>query len=212
MARIGQQKHYSLITCCKQIDELLERGLLAGELTLIYGKRGTGKTHVAMRCSYQCAKRELKVIFIDSNNTFSSNRLVTIAGKELDAISPYIFICKPQTFEEQSRLLANLGSYNLGSVALIVLDAITTLYRLKLSEKTIFKLNMELNWQLAYLKELAKIYNIPILITSSVNIINQNKLEKKIQLIAKRVIEFWTQNSIYLENDPKKKGGKRYFL
>jgi hypothetical protein len=96
-------------------------------------------------------------------------------------------------------LLANLWSYNLSSIALIVLDSATTLYRLNLNETTIFKLNMELNWQLAYLNELAKTYNIPILITSSVNTISDRPFTK-IQPIAQRVVEFWSQNIIYLQD------------
>jgi DNA repair protein RadB len=152
-----------------------------------------------MQYSYQYARKEKKVIFIDSDNTFSTNHLITIARNELDTVSSNIFICKPQTFEEQSRLLANLWSYNLSSIALIVLDSATTLYRLNLNETTIFKLNMELNWQLAYLNELAKTYNIPILITSSVNTISDRPFTK-IQPIAQRVVEFWSQNIIYLQD------------
>jgi DNA repair protein RadB len=150
-----------------------------------------------MHCSYQFARREKKVLFIDSNNTFSTNRLITIAGNEINTVSTYIFICKPQTFEEQTRLIANLWNYNLNNIALIILDSATTLYRLALDETSVFKINMELNWQLAYLNELAKIYNIPILITSSVNTIIDNTL-KKIQPIAQRVVEFWSQNVIYI--------------
>ncbi|UCH38414.1 MAG: AAA family ATPase [Candidatus Bathyarchaeota archaeon] len=195
---IEQANNVFFSTGCKQIDEILNTELKRGKLTLIYGKRGTGKTYIAMQCSYQFARREKKVFFIDSNNTFSTNRLITIAGNEINTVSTYIFICKPQTFEEQTQLIANLWNYNLNNIALIILDSATTLYRLDLDETSVFKLNMELNWQLAYLNELAKIYNIPILITSSVNTIIDNTLTK-IQPIAQRVVEFWSQNVIYLQ-------------
>lgn len=196
----------TLSTGCKSLDGLLGGGIRRGEVTLVYGEPGTGKTSLAIQCEFLCVKKGLKSIFIDSDNTFSLDRLAQIAGNELGQISPLIFVFKPKNLREQSLLVKNLESYTLFKMVLIVIDTITNLYRVELDPvDNNLVLNMELNWQLAYLNELAKTYNLSILLTSQVSsVIDGNFKESKIEPVARRILKFWAQKIISLKatSDP----------
>jgi len=191
-----------LSTRCEALDQILGGGLSRGEVSLVYGEPGVGKTSLALQCAVTCAKKDYKTIFIDSDNTFSIPRFTQIAGSPLDTISPFVFIFKPHTFEEQSLLIENLENYNLHTIALIVVDTITTLYRISFdSVGDVVSLNMKLNWQLAYLNELAKSYHTSILLTSQVrSVIDSELSETKVEPVASRVLNFWAQKIIHFQS------------
>ena len=107
----------------------------------------------------------------------------------------HIFVTQLRSFHEQSRLIENLDLYLSKSVVLIVVDTITSLYRLELRDPSlIFSANRKLNRQLAYLNHVAKAYNVAILLTSQVhNIIDQND-NVVIEPVATRVLTYWAHN------------------
>ncbi len=189
-----------LSTGCEPLDEMLGGGIKSGEVTLVYGEPSTGKTSLAIQCAVVCAERSLKTIFIDSDNTFSPTRLAQIAGNKLERVSQLIFVFKPRSFQEQSSLIEALPNYNLNGIALIAVDTVTALYRAELgSTENIFALNMELNWQLAYLNELARTYGIAVLLTGQVHSMVRGELEGKVEPVANRLLKFWSQKIIRLK-------------
>ncbi len=201
-AKLAVSKLEFLSTGCEPLDKILRGGIGRGEVTLIYGEPGTGKTSFAMQCAFLCAKKGFKTIFIDSDHLFSLDRLMQIAGNELDDVSSKILVFKPRSFQEQSLLVEDLDSYNLRNITLIVIDTVTSLYRLELdsAEKT-FILNMKLSRQLAYLNELAKSYNTSIVLTSQVRTVFERGFKgDKIEPVANRVLKFWTQKIINLKD------------
>ena len=188
-----------LATGCASLDGILGGGLRRGELCLVYGQSGTGKTSLAIQCAVRRARKGLKTIFIDSDNTFPLTRLEQITGRELPDVAHLLFVFKPHTIRKQSLLVFRLDNYNLSTVALIVVDTVTTLYRAELaSTENVFVQNMGLNWQLAYLREVALRYNIPILLTSQVRSVVQEDGEK-IEPVANRILTFWAQRILRLE-------------
>jgi len=183
-----------LSTNCSSLDKIMGGGIPKGQVTLIYGEANTGKSSLALQCAVDCAKKNLKTIFIDSDNTFSTIRLSQIANNDLDYVSPLIFIIKPRSFHEQSLLLENLDEYVSKNIALIIVDTITSLYRLELGtiEKTLI-LNRNLNRQIAYLVQTANSHNIVVLLTSQVRSVIQDN-QKQMEPVAKRVLKFWAHN------------------
>jgi DNA repair protein RadB len=173
-------------------------GIPTGHVTLVYGEANTGKSSLALQCAVVCARKNLKTIFIDSDNTFSINRLSQIANLDLKRVSQLIFISKPRSFNEQSSLIENLDEYISQGVVLIVVDTIQSLYRLELGtiEKT-FILNRELNRQVAYLVEVAKTRNVAVLLVSQVHSVVQRN-EKQMEPVAKRVLKFWAHSILNL--------------
>lgn len=190
----------AISTGCTSLDQLLDGGILVGDISLAYGEAETGKTTLAIQCAVNCARNGQKVIFIDTDNSFSARRLSQIAYYDLEKLSPLIILLKPNTFQEQILAMDHLEEYLTQKVGLIVVDTFTSLYRAEFGEnlKERFALNRELNRQLACLAQIAKTHKKAVFITSQVRSI---LVEAKVDLepVATRVVEFWSDIVIRLK-------------
>ncbi len=186
-------------TGCSSLDKLLGGGLPSDGVSLIYGEAETGKSSLAIQCAVNCARAGVKAIFIDSDGTFSSRRLSQIAYHDYEEISPLIILIKPTTFQEQVHALDHLENYITKRVGLLVVDTITSLYRVELGgQKETFALNRELNRQIAYLAEVATSHKVPTLITSQVrSILLRDRVE--VEPVATRVLKFWAAVVLYFK-------------
>lgn len=189
-------------TGCYAFDRMVRGGFPVGQVSLIYGEAGTGKTTIAVQCAVNCARRGFKTLFIDSDNTFPPNRLSQIAQQELSKIAPYILLFTPQKFKEQVHVIESLDSLLTPSVAFVVVDTITSLYRVELgSSNETFALNRELNRQLAYLVDIAKTKKVAVLLTSQVHSIIGELNE--VEPLAMRVLNFHSRIVISLRKTAK---------
>jgi len=183
---------------------MLRTGFPAGNISLIYGEADTGKTTIAIQCAVNVARKGFKVIFIDSDNTFSSIRLSQIARQDVDKISQNIVIFSPKNFKEQSHLIENLDNYFTPAVALVIIDTISSLYRMELgSMEETFALNRELNRQLAYLAQIAKERRIAVMLASQVYSILGKEQRPEIEPVAVRVLKFWSKVIVNLKQTPR---------
>jgi DNA repair and recombination protein RadB len=167
---------------------------------LVYGEAETGKTTVAIQCAVNCARMGYKTIYIDSEGTFSARRLTQIAASDAKEIASNIILARPATFKEQSAILDNLDSYLTKKVGLIVVDTISSLYSVELGgeSKSTFKLNRELNKQMAYLAQIVKTRKIAALATSQVrNVFTAHDVN--LEPVARRVMKFWANVVISLK-------------
>jgi RecA/RadA recombinase len=189
-------------TGCKKLDKLLNGGFPSYSISLIYGEAGTGKTTLALQTSVQAAIKGFKVLFIDSDQSFSIQRLAQIAGKDIEKISDNILIFQPETFMHQAMLIENLEKYINKNVGLIVIDTLTSLYRIAFeSRQSIFILNKELNRQLAYLNDLSMKYNLSVLVLSQVHAKPYDDF--KTEVIAKRVLTYWSKIALRINLTPR---------
>jgi len=190
-------------TGCSGLDRLLGGGLKPGNLTLIYGEASTGKTSLAIQLAVNSARMGYKVILIDSDGSFTPQRLFQIAGEDSEEVSALIILMRPTTFEEQAEIINNLDRYIIGRLGLIIIDTITSLYRASIigSEDT-FTLNRELNRQVATLSEIAKAKSMPILLISQVRSIPREEGDMKVEPVATRVLKFWSDVIISLKREP----------
>jgi len=187
-------------TGCGSLDKLLNGGLHQGEVTLVYGEAETGKTSLAIQCSVNATRLGFKVIFVDSDGTFSPRRLAQITGRDLNEVAPKITLVKPTTFQEQGLAMDRLDEYLTPSVGLIVVDTATSLYRAEISEpkEKTFKLNRELGRQLAFLAQIARTRRVATLITSQVrNVFLEGFVT--IEPVATRVLRFWSDAVLNLK-------------
>jgi RecA/RadA recombinase len=210
--------HDKIPTGCKTLDKILEGGIPFENVNLVYGEAETGKTTFAMQCAVNCALRGYKTLFIDCDGTFTSRRLSQIASGRIKEVAELIILMKPTNFREQTIVIDRMADYVAKNFRLVVIDTITSLYSAEVAEspnKT-FELNRELNRQMAYLAQIAKIRKIAIVITSQVRSAF-NEARVAVEPVATRILRFWsdiiiamkpTENSsiikAVLEKNPKK--------
>jgi len=187
-------------TGCSLIDKFLNGGILNESVSLIYGEPETGKTTLALQCAINCARQGYKTLFVDCDGTFSAIRLAQIAGDQFKKIAELIILMKPNNFREQALVIDQLADYLTKSFGLLVIDTVTSLYRVQVAEspEKTFELNRELNRQLALLAQTAKIQKIAVLIISQVRTVF-NETCVSIEPVATRVLKFWADTIIEMK-------------
>jgi DNA repair protein RadB len=180
-------------TGCGALDALMGGGYPIGHLSLIYGEASSGKTNLALMASAERARAGLKVLYVDSDGRFPCERFLKIAG-DPDCLD-MLLLSSPSSFWDQNRLILGLGAFLMPSAGLVVVDSITSLYRLAVgSGDDAVALSKGLSKQLAYLRCLSRDRGLPILITSQVRWSGGDSVEP----VAKRILEYWSDAIISL--------------
>jgi len=190
----------NILSGCGAIDKILGGGIPLESVALIYGDAETGKTTLAMQCAVNCARQGYKTLFLDCDGTFSARRLSQIASEEFKQVAELIILMKPNNFREQTIAIDQLTEYITKSFGLIIVDTITSLYRVKVAEspEKTFELNRELNRQIALLAQIAKTKKIAVLITSQVRSVF-NETYVSVEPVATRVLKFWADAIIAMK-------------
>ena len=179
-------------TGCISLDKLLGGGFPAESVSLVYGEAETGKTSLAVQCAVNCARRGIKSLFIDTDGTFSYERLSQIAEYDYEKISPLMIIMRPTTFQDQSRAIDHLEKVITKKFGLIVVDTVTSLYRVELNDmKETYAANRELNRQLAVLTQISKTCGVAVLVISQVRSVPIGETVE-IKPVAARVLNYWS--------------------
>ena len=180
-------------TGCISLDKLLGGGFPAERVSLVYGEAETGKTSLAVQCAVNCARRGIKSLFIDTDGTFSYERLSQIAEYDYKKISPLMIIMRPTTFQEQSKAIDQLEKVITNKFGLIIVDTVTSLYRVELDDpKETYAANRELNRQLAVLTQIVKTCGVAALIISQVRSVPLGETIE-IKPVATRVLNYWSE-------------------
>lgn len=191
-------------TGCFTLDRIIDEGLRPGDVILVYGAAETGKTTLAIQCATNTARLGYRTIFIDSDNSFAPERLSQIASHDIDEVSTSIILIKPSSFTEQGVVFDHLEEYLTAKLGLIVVDTVTSLYRVELgTAKETFTLNRELNRQVAALAQIAKSHELAILLTSQVRSVLVPE-GSNVAPVAARVLKFWSDIVISLGSTPQR--------
>jgi len=187
-------------TGCKCIDTNIGGGISPESFTLIYGEPETGKTTLAIQCTVSCALQNYKTLFVDCDNTFSTERLSQLSADKFDQVAEQVILVKPKDFHEQMAVIDCIQDYTEKNFGLIVIDTFTSLYGAKVAESSgkAFSVNRELNRQLAILAQTAKIRKIPVIIVSQVRSVFDNP-NVSIAPVANRVLKFWADTIIAMK-------------
>ena len=189
-------------------DTFLHGGYETDIVAVLYGGPGSGKTNFCSIAAVSQAKKGNKVVFIDSEGGFSSDRVKQIVGEKdgLKEVMENILLMKPTNFDEQKKAFIDLGKHLRKEVGLIIVDSITILYRLEFAnarekgETEIQKINSELVRQIKTLAEIARKQNIPVLVTTQVY-----KWEDQQNIVGGDILKYWAKCLIELENDKGKR-------
>ena len=205
------------------LNKWLYGGYEKGIITMIAGPPGSGKTNMAILTTCSQAKKGSKVIFIDTEGGFSSDRVKQITGENFEDVLKNIFLMSPSNFEEQKKFFQNLNfQLKKEQIGLIVVDSMAMLYRLEMgdakskdSDENIKNINREVANQMKILAEISKKQNIPIVITNQVYKGFQseedwkNGLEREMNIVGGDLFQYWSKCIIQLRNE---KGKRRAIL
>ena len=165
------------------------------EITCIYGEASAGKTTLAKLAAIGQARKNKKVIYIDTENGFSLDRIKQLAGVDYQSILENIILFRPKRFSEQNKIIKTLPEMK--NISLIIVDTLSYFYREKVREKPKVY-NMWVWRQFKILNEISK--NIPVIITNQVyNNIGKNE----VSMIGGEMFKKWSDRIIKLEKNPK---------
>jgi DNA repair protein RadB len=201
-------------TGSKYLDLWLEGGYDMDTITTIYGPPGTGKTNLCILAAVNQAVSGNKVIYIDTEGSFSSDRLRQIAGST--DIMRNILLLRATTFWEQREVFNRLLQEIRKPVSLIIVDSISMLYRLELgfanqkSKEKALSINRALGRQLRILTEISRKKNIPVLVTNQVysdftRDTAETQAVKKIHMVGGDILKYWSKCLIELQKEDRKR-------
>ncbi len=187
---------------CSSVDRLLKGGFPLHQINFVYGEASTGKTVLATQCAVETAVREFKVLYIDSDGSFTPHRLESLMVRE--EVARRIVVFRPDDFRDQVRIIETLETLLTKAPVFLVADSITGLYRAALRKpKEAFAYNRELNRELAYLSDLAKRFRLGTLLTGEVH--SQPAFgDWSVEPVATRTLQHWSQLILRLRLTPRR--------
>jgi len=136
-------------------------------MTTLYGPAASGKTTACLLATIACAERGKKIIFVDTENGFSVERLQQLTPNYRKVLDNLILL-HVNSFEEQVKLFKQLREMTKNpNIGLVVVDTIGCHYRTARS-KDVNNVNNELVFQMDTLRALYKQSDAIILITNQV--------------------------------------------
>jgi len=192
----------------KILDRMLEGGYDSDTITTVYGPAGSGKTVLCILCAINLARQNKKIIYVDTEGSFSLERLKQIALDYKNVLNHVVFL-KPTSFEEQKKCFEKLKNIINDKIGLVIVDTIAMLYRAELGKsEEIYEVNRELGKQIAYLNGIARKKNIPVLIANQVYANFEDK--DKINIVGGDLLRYGSKCLIELQITPA--GNRRAIL
>jgi DNA repair protein RadB len=186
---------------CSGIDRLLGGGLALHTVSLVYGEAATGKTILSMQCVLEAARKEYKVFYVDSEQSFSANRMENLAGGAEAAERIVLF--RPDDFDEQGRIIETIENLLTKTPTLVVIDSITGLYRTgQANSEGFFARDRELNRQIAQLHALASRFATWVLLTGQVHSSPAGPVWF-VEPVAERTLRHWSDLILRLNKTPR---------
>ena len=203
------------------LNKWLYGGYESGVITMIAGPPASGKTNFVLLAACSQAKKSHRVIFIDTEGGFSTERVKQISPVDFENILKNILLLQPTDFSEQRKIFNALSAQvKKENIGLIIVDGMAMHYRLELgnvknkeiaSTEDIKKVNRALAWQMKTLAEISRKQGIPVIITNQVyhEFLSEEDRRKGIKpgvnLVGGDLMKYWSKAIIELKND----NGKR---
>lgn len=193
------------------LNKWLHGGYESEVITTIYGSAGSGKTNFSLLAAVSQACKGNKVIFIDTEGGFSTERVkqmlsIRTDAPSLDEVLKNILLLKPTNFKEQKEAFDELLKHVKNHVSLIVVDGMTMLYRLDFADARgkdlaeLQKVNSELTRQMRLLAEISRKQKIPVIVTNQIY-----SWENEDRMVGGDIMKYWSKCLIELTNS----GGRR---
>jgi DNA repair protein RadA len=166
-------------TGSKNFDELLGGGIEVNALTEIYGEFGSGKTQICHTSSVTVQQKRSEggleggVIYIDTENTFRPERIVSISkSRNIDYIKVLenIIVAKAFNSAHQELIIQEIGNIiESKNIKLLVLDSAISHYRAEyLGRGTLSERQQKINKLMHMLIRICETYKIAIILTNQI--------------------------------------------
>lgn len=214
------KKEYGKIsTGSYDLNKWLYGGYEKGVITMLAGPPACGKTNFCILAACSQARKGNKVLFIDTEGGFSTERVKQIAGTSYKDILKNLLLFEPTTFEEQKEIFIKLlDKLKKQQIKFIIVDGMAMLYRLELGDaiksqddERIRDVNREVAFQMRSLAEISRKQKIPILITNQVykDFLKKEDIEKgterQVNIVGGDLFRYWSKCIIEMTNDWGKK-------
>lgn len=212
------EDYTKVMTGSYDVNKWLDGGYEKGIVTLFYGPPATGKSNFCLLAACHMSKKDKKVIFIDTEGSFSLDRIRQISGDIPEYVLKNIIILKPTSFFEQKKAFLKMQKESKSSnIGLVIVDSLTMFYRLELAEarkkgiEEIKRINSDLANQIGSLSEIARKKDIPILVTAQVyhDFLSSedymNGRESDAKVVGGDILKYWSKCILELKNEKGKK-------
>jgi len=189
---------FSLPAFNEPIKDLIGKYYL-GHITVIYGNAASGKTTTCLLATIAAAKSGYKIIYIDTENTFSTERIKQLYFGDINQILDNIFLFQPKNFTEQHDAILTVKKLaEKDSIKLVVVDTIGHHYRNVVNENP-KEINGLMAQQMPELVRIARDFNKVVLLTNQVH----SKVDGKdeVRMVGGKFIEKMAKVIIELKND-----------
>ena len=166
-------------TGSKSFDDLLAGGMETKAVTEVYGEFGTGKTQLCHTLCMMVQQSELaggldaKALYIDTENTFRPERIVSIA--EARGFDPHkslenVIVAKAYNSAHQELIIEEAGAViEENNVRLLIVDSAVAHYRAEfLGRATLSERQQRLNKFMHILVRIADTYESAVLVTNQI--------------------------------------------
>ncbi len=161
------------------LDTLFDGGIETQALTEVYGEFGSGKTQLCLTMCVQVQKPKEEggleggAIYIDTENTFRPERIVSIAnvnGMDPQKVLDNIIVARAYNSAHQTLILEEVGPIiEENNIKLIIVDSAVGLFRAEyLGRGTLSTRQQKLNHFVHLLSRIAETYNCAALATNQV--------------------------------------------
>lgn len=180
-----------------KLDRALQGGFERGELTLMYGEPGAGKTTLALQVVVSGLLQGLHVLYVYTDGVFPYPRLKRLRGF-VGADAP-MSVAHVVSFDDVKRIVRSIELGSLGGYDIVVFDTFTGPYRSIPIERRdeVVKHNKELCQLTAILKSCSKELGMITLITSRLRsklLTVEGSLAE--EPVASNVLTYWSDNVI----------------
>ena len=182
------------------LDDLLEGGFEKGCVTQIFGSPSSGKSNVALTLAVNVAKANRKVIYIDTEGGISIDRIKQISGPYFSNLANNIMVLEPTDFLQQTENLRSIDVWlrkHHEEVDLIILDSAVALYRV--DDMKSYKLSKELRKQIQLLSNVARKYDIAVIITNQIYNAFDDEGNTEVKAVGGDILEYISKVIIKLE-------------
>ena len=201
-------------TGSKSFDDLLGGGIETKAVTEVYGEFGTGKTQL---CHTLCVMVEQdgkigglegKSIYIDTENTFRPERIVSIA--EARGFDPYrslenVIVAKAYNSAHQELIIEEAGPViEDNGVKLIIVDSAVAHYRAEfLGRATLSERQQRLNKFMHILVRIAETYGVAVVVTNQIQASPEAYFGDTVRPTGGNVVAHTSTYRIYLKRSGK---------